>query len=134
MSSKGLEIKSDWILTADYHNPELTYKLTRKLLEMNDKPTCIFMPDDYSAIGGYNAIKDMGLKIGKDISVVGYDGIAYATLVSPKLTTYSQDTEKIGIAAAKKLVALIEEPQTTFHEVITIGGTLVKGESVGKIN
>ncbi len=134
MSSNGLEIKSDWILTADYHNPELTYKLTRKLLEMNDKPTCIFMPDDYSAIGGYNAIKDMGLKIGKDISVVGYDGIAYATLVSPKLTTYSQDTEKIGIAAAKKLVALIEEPQTTFHEVITIGGTLVKGESVGKIN
>ena len=134
MSSKGLEIKSDWILTADYHNPELTYKLTKKLLEGNDKPTCIFMPDDYSAIGGYNAIKDMGLTIGKDVSVVGYDGIAYATLVSPKLTTYAQDTEKIGAQAAKKLVALIEEPQTTFHEVITIGGSLVKGESVGKIN
>ncbi|MBO6140787.1 MAG: LacI family DNA-binding transcriptional regulator [Ruminococcus sp.] len=134
MSSKGLEIRSDWILTADYHNPELTYKLTKKLLEGNDKPTCIFMPDDYSAIGGYNAIKDMGLTIGKDVSVVGYDGIAYATLVSPKLTTYAQDTEKIGAQAAKKLVALIEEPQTTFHEVITIGGSLVKGESVGKIN
>lgn len=134
MSSKGLEIKSDWIVTAEYHNPELTYKYTRQLLEGSDKPSCIFMPDDYSAIGGYNAIKDMGLKIGKDISVVGYDGIAYATLVSPKLTTYAQDTEKIGVAAAKKLVALIEEPQSTFHEVITIGGSLVKGESVGKIN
>ena len=134
MSSKGLEIKSDWILTAEYHNPELTYKYTKQLLDSNDRPTCIFMPDDYSAIGGYNAIKDMGLKIGKDVSVVGYDGIAYATLVSPKLTTYAQDTEKIGIAAAKKLVALIEEPQTTFHEVITIGGSLVKGESVVKIN
>ena len=134
MSSKGLEIKSDWIITAEYHNPELTYKYTRQLLEGSDRPTCIFMPDDYSAIGGYNAIKDMGLIIGKDVSVVGYDGIAYATLVSPKLTTYAQDTEKIGVAAARKLVALIEEPQTTFHEVITIGGSLVKGESVGKIN
>ena len=134
MSSKGFEIKSDWILTAEYHNPELTYKYTKQLLSGSERPTCIFMPDDYSAIGGYNAIKDMGLTIGKDVSVVGYDGIAYATLVSPKLTTYAQDTEKIGIAAAKKLVALIEEPQTTFHEVITIGGSLVKGESVVKIN
>ena len=134
MSSKGFEIKSDWILTAEYHNPELTYKYTKQLLNGSERPTCIFMPDDYSAIGGYNAIKDMGLTIGKDVSVVGYDGIAYATLVSPKLTTYAQDTEKIGIAAAKKLVALIEEPQTTFHEVITIGGSLVKGESVVKIN
>ena len=134
MSSKGFEIKSDWILTAEYHNPELTYKYTKQLLSGSERPTCIFMPDDYSAIGGYNAIKDMGLTSGKDVSVVGYDGITYATLVSPKLTTYAQDTEKIGIAAAKKLVALIEEPQTTFHEVITIGGSLVKGESVVKIN
>ncbi|MBR1751797.1 MAG: LacI family DNA-binding transcriptional regulator [Ruminococcus sp.] len=134
MSSKKLEIRSEWVITADYHNPELTYKYTKQLLENDNTPTCIFMPDDYSAIGGYNAIKDMGLKIGKDVSVVGYDGIAYATLVSPKLTTYAQDTEKIGVEAAKKLIALIEEPQTTFHEVITIGGSLVKGESVGKIN
>lgn len=134
MAAKGLEIRQDWVLTADYHNPELTYKLTKKLLENDDRPTCIFMPDDYSAIGGYNAIKDMGLKVGEDVSVVGYDGIAYATLVSPKLTTYAQDTERIGREAAKKLIALIEQPQTTFHEVITVGGSLVKGESVAKIN
>lgn len=134
MAAKGLEIRQGWVLTADYHNPELTYKLTKKLLENDDRPTCIFMPDDYSAIGGYNAIKDMGLKVGEDVSVVGYDGIAYATLVSPKLTTYAQDTERIGREAAKKLIALIEQPQTTFHEVITVGGSLVKGESVAKIN
>ena len=134
MSQKKLEIRSEWVITADYHNPELTYKYTKQLLENDNTPTCIFMPDDYSAIGGYNAIKDMGLRIGRDVSVIGYDGIAYATLVSPKLTTYAQDTEEIGKRAAKKLIALIEEPQTTFHEVITIGGSLVKGESVGKIN
>jgi LacI family transcriptional regulator len=134
MAAKGNEIKSDWVLSAEYHNPELTYKLTKQLLESGNKPTCIFMPDDYSAIGGYNAIKDLGLKIGEDISVVGYDGIAFAALLSPKLTTYAQDTENIGREAAKKLVALIEEPQTTFHEVITIDGCLSKGESVAKIN
>ena len=92
------------------------------------------MPDDYSAIGGYNAIKDLGLSIPDDISVVGYDGIAYSQLISPKLTTYSQDTTKIGEIAAQQLVELIENPQTTFTEVITVDGTLIEGDSVAKLN
>ena len=92
------------------------------------------MPDDYSAIGGYNAIKDLGLSIPEDISVVGYDGIAYSQLISPKLTTYSQDTAKIGEIAATQHIELIENPQTTFTEVITVDGTLVQGSSVAKLN
>ena len=92
-----------------------------------------FMPDDYSAIGGYNAIKDLGLSIPEDISVVGYDGINYSQLISPRLTTYSQDTTKIGKIAARQLISLIEDPQTTFTEVITVEGSLVEGDSVAQI-
>jgi LacI family transcriptional regulator len=105
-----------------------------KLLGGAERPTCIFMPDDYSAIGGYNAAADMGLKIPEDISVVGYDGIAYAEFLSPQLTTYRQDTAGIGAAAAKKLIALIENPTTTFTEVISVDGELLEGASVAKIN
>jgi LacI family transcriptional regulator len=64
---------------------------------------------------------------------VGYDGIAYSRLLSPKLTTYLQDTAKIGETAANKLISLIENPQTTFTEVVTVDGQLVIGESVKKI-
>ena len=131
--SRGINVNNDWLLQGDYHNPEKTYELTKKLLTGKDRPTCIFMPDDYSAIGGYNAIRDLGLSIPQDISVVGYDGIAYSKLISPKLTTYSQDTDKIGRIAAKQLVSLIEDPNTTFTEVITVEGSLIKGESVAKI-
>jgi LacI family transcriptional regulator len=130
----GININNDWIVTGDYHNPDKTYELTKKLLSQTDRPTCIFMPDDYSAIGGYNAIKDLGLSIPDDISVVGYDGIAYSQLISPKLTTYSQDTTKIGEIAAQQLVELIENPQTTFTEVITVDGSLIEGDSVAKLN
>jgi LacI family transcriptional regulator len=91
------------------------------------------MPDDYSAIGGYNAIKDAGLKIPDDISVVGYDGIAYADFLSPKLTSYRQDTAAIGAAAAKKLIAQIENPATTLTEILTIDGAVSEGESVARI-
>jgi LacI family transcriptional regulator len=92
------------------------------------------MPDDYSAIGGYNALKDMGLSIPEDVSVVGYDGIAYSQLISPKLTTYSQDTAKIGEIAAEQLISLIVNPQTTFTEVITVDGELLEGSSVRQLN
>jgi LacI family transcriptional regulator len=91
------------------------------------------MPDDYSAMGGFNAIHDLGLSVPEDVSVVGYDGIAYSQLLSPRLTTYLQDTAKIGATAAKQLVALIESPQTTFKEVITVDGELIAGGSVAKV-
>ena len=122
-----------WILNGEYHNPELTYKLTGELLRRADRPTCVFMPDDYSAMGGLNAAKDLGLSVPEDVSFVGYDGIAYSQLLSPKLTTYLQDTAKIGATAAKELVALIESPQTTFKEVITVDGKLIVGGSVSKV-
>lgn len=130
--NRGIEVRADWLLLGDYYNPERTYELTKQLMSMSDKPTCIFMPDDYSAMGGFNAVKDMGLTVPDDVSVVGYDGIAYSQLLSPKLTTYLQDTLKIGTAAAKQLISLIENPQTTFTEVITIDGRLIEGASVKK--
>jgi LacI family transcriptional regulator len=64
---------------------------------------------------------------------VGYDGIAYSQLLSPKLTTYSQDTPTIGATAAKQLISLIENPRTTFTEVITVDGQFLEGESVKKL-
>lgn len=131
--NRGVTVRSEWILSGDYHNPDNTYKLTAELLKGDDRPTCIFMPDDYSAIGSFNAIKDMGLSVPEDVSVVGYDGIAYAQFLSPKLTTYLQDTAQIGVTAAKRLISLIENPQTTFTEVVTVNGRFLEGESVARI-
>lgn len=131
--SRGIEIRNNWLVVGEYHSPAVTYDMTMQLLDGSERPTCIFMPDDYSAIGGYNAISDMGLKIPEDISVVGYDGIAYAEFLSPKLTSYKQDTASIGMTAAKKLIALIENPTTTFTEIITVNGELQKGASVSRL-
>jgi len=131
--NKGIEVDPALLLAGDYHNPEKTYEMTKELIAMSDRPTCIFMPDDYSSMGGFNAIKDSGLSVPEDISVVGYDGIAYSQLLTPKLTTYLQDTASIGSEAAKQLISLIENPQTTFTEVITIDGHLIEGSSVKKL-
>lgn len=129
----GINVDSSMILTGEYHSPPITYELTRRIISSRERPTCIFMPDDYSAIGGYNAITDCGLRIPEDISVVGYDGIAYSEFLSPQLTSYRQDTDRIGKLAARKLISHIEKPSDTLTEVITVDGCIQRGASVAKL-
>ena len=131
---RGITINQDWMLNGDFHNTQKAYELTKELISKDEKPTCIFMSDDFSAIGGYNALIDMGFKVPDDVSIVGFDGISYSQLMKPKLTTYLQDTKTIGQVAAKRLISLIEQPDKAFPEIITIDGWLLEGESVADLN
>lgn len=126
----GLEISDAYVRGGVYHDPKTCAKLTRELLALNPQPTCILFPDDFSYIGGQNAILDAGLRIPEDISAVGYDGIYLSRVVSPSLTTYIQNTADLGRRAAKELVRLVENPRTTLPERIIIDGALQDGKSV----
>lgn len=130
----GLEIPNEYIEECEYHEPNSCYAATKRLLALPERPTCILFSDDYSYIGGFNAIAEAGLRIPEDISVTGYDGIHMAKMVSPKLTTWEQNTEELGKTAAKKLIDRIENPRTSLPEHITIHGRLFEGESVKQIS
>ena len=62
------------------------------------------------------AIREEGLLIPRDISVAGYDGNLISQVMSPQLTTYRQDTEAMGKAAAELLIEEIESPRTALPE------------------
>lgn len=116
-----------------YHEANTCAEITKELLSLPGRPSCIFFPDDFSALGGLNAIREAGLRIPEDISVIGYDGIPLADILSPRLTTYHQDTKAMGTAAAKGLIDLIEHPKTTLLDRIVIPGSLRVRESVAKL-
>ena len=130
MEAAGLEADEDLILTGAYHNSQSSYEATKELLAKGKHIDCILFPDDYSYLGGLRALQEAGLKIPEDISAAGYDGIALADMVTPKLTTYRQDTKALGKSAAAKLIELIEHPKTAIPEQIIVPGSLVPGESV----
>lgn len=133
LEEKGIDSPDSFVRASLYRNPEQAYELTMELLDLKVRPTCIIYPDDYSCIGGLNAIKERGLRIPEDISVAGYDGVYISQILEPKLTTIRQDTTAIGNAAAEKLITLIENPRTTLIEKIVIEGQLLEGGSVGKV-
>ncbi|MGN0483452.1 MAG: LacI family DNA-binding transcriptional regulator [Lachnospiraceae bacterium] len=130
----GLEIPDSYVREASYLDIQETEIETRKLLNLEDPPSCIIYPDDSSYIGGRNVIQELGLRIPTDISVAGYDGIRVSQMLHPSLTTIVQDTDAIGARAAECLIRTIEKPKTTLVERVVIDGKLCEGQSVAKIS
>ena len=128
--SLELDIPESYVREAKYLETKPAAQLTRELLKLKDAPTCIIYPDDSSSIGGRNAIVEAGLRIGGDISIAGYDGNLISRLLHPKLTTVSQNADKIGREAARHLVKAIEKPKTTLVQRVVIEGNLIPGQSV----
>ena len=129
----GLNIPDEYILEAAYRDTNTAYRMTERLLDLKDSPTCICYADDFSFFGGMKAIQDRGLRIPEDISAAGYDGIRVASHIEPQLTTVRQDTASLGKLAAEKLISLVERPKTTIIEQIIVKGEVVPGRSVQKI-
>ncbi len=80
----------------------------RELLGRKERPTAIFCISDVLALGVIRAAHNMGLEITKDLSVVGFDDVEYATMLSPMLTTISQPRYSLGKTSAQMLIRQIE--------------------------
>ena len=130
---RNISVKDEYVKKGRYHIPKVSGEATRELLTLEDKPTVIMYPDDYSLLGGITEIEKHGLRIPEDISIVGYDGIKLSRLIRPIITTYVQNSAEIGVRATKKLVDLIENPKTTIPDRTLVIGGLQEGSTVKKI-
>jgi LacI family transcriptional regulator len=75
-----------------------------EMLKTKDRPTAIFAANDMIAFNVYKAAKILGLKIGIDISVVGFADLYIAEMLEPSLTTIKQDPYEMGKQAARMLL------------------------------
>lgn len=130
----GIDVDKRYIKEGLYHYPKKAGQLTREILKLEEIPTCIIYPDDYSYMGGATEIEKHGLKIPDDISVVGYDGIFLSRILRPILTSYKQNSEEIGRVAVKKLLSQIEKPKSFVRKPVMIRGCLQEGQTVKDIS
>ncbi len=85
---------------------------------MKNRPTAIFSMNDEMAIGAMQTLKNQGFKIPEDISVTGFDDIAYAKYSDPSLTTISQPAEEMGKMAMDMLLKVIEGEPLSQRECV----------------
>lgn len=95
------------IIHMNNSNEKMGYSATKKLLALKTKPDAIFACTDLMALGAIKAIKEAGLRIPKDISIIGFNNSKIARFIDPPLTTVESDTEKIGTEGAKLLIKLL---------------------------
>jgi DNA-binding LacI/PurR family transcriptional regulator len=84
--------------------PELGYGPACELLNRDADFTAIVCYDDIAAIGAIRALRDHGLRVPEDISVVGFDDIQSAAFHNPSLTTIRQPLHEMGTIAARVLL------------------------------
>lgn len=83
------------------------YYMMKELLTLPDPPTAVQTLNDHLAFGAYQAIKEAGLRIPEDISIIGYDDIPLSSLIEPPLTTVHQPAYDMGKAGCELLMQRI---------------------------
>ncbi|HWR61933.1 MAG TPA: LacI family DNA-binding transcriptional regulator [Clostridia bacterium] len=98
------------------YSSEFGYE-SMKNMTLDKAVTAIFCGNDLIAIGAMNALKGKNLRIPEDISIVGFDDIYIASLVTPALTTVRQPSYEIGYQAVETLIDIIECKKESSHKV-----------------
>jgi LacI family transcriptional regulator len=71
---------------------------------LDPKPTAVFCSNDEQAVGLYRAAADLGLRIPTDLSVISFDGISLAPMLTPRLTTVAQPIDELGQRAVARIL------------------------------
>ena len=88
------------------------------LLHCVPRPTAVFCYNDLTAIGALRAIKQAGLRVPDDVSLVGYDDIHFSTFVDPPLTTVAQAKHTLGQRAMDLTLSILDERESETSDIV----------------
>lgn len=92
-------------------------RAARRMFETSEIPTAVVVANDMMALGVMEECRARGLCIPEDISIIGFDDIAFASLINPPLTTVSLPRVDLGRKAVEALMATIEHPEQQGIEI-----------------
>jgi len=108
------------------------YRAARNLLERGCRFTAIFAMADIMAIGAIRALREAGLRVPEDVSVMGFDGLIVGRYMVPSLATVRQSVEELARRSFDILQDGIAAAQEPRYETVPV--SIEQGESAGKIN
>ena len=130
LTEAGISIDPDLEVTGDFHFRS-GYKAAQQLLKTKS-PSAIFACNDLMAIGALRAIREAGLSVPQDISLIGHDDIELASYTQPALTTMAQPIDVLAGTAIQYLLERIKQPDTPPRRTI-LPNKLVVRQSTRRI-
>jgi LacI family transcriptional regulator len=117
LTEAGLEFNEELIVEGDY-TYDSGIEAFEKLMELETKPTAIFVGADEMALGVVHGAQDQGYKIPDDFEVISSDNTRLAMMVRPQLTAVVQPLYDIGAVAMRLLTKLMNKEKDSEHTVI----------------
>lgn len=108
LSANKIYVPDEWIVTSSL-NVEAGRQAALTLLTLPERPTAIFINNNFLTLGTLLAIKELQLRCPEDIALIGFDDHPWADVACPPLTVVRQPAREVGQTAAKMLVELINE-------------------------
>lgn len=132
MEKAGIRVNYDYIVESDCRFEEAGYDGMKKIFSRGEIPTAVVTAYDNIAMGAMKYIREYGLKIPEDISVIGMDDnreAAYLEVPMTSITPYYQDLSEIAVDL---LFEKIENKTSDKNKTIKVSAELIKRESTGK--
>ena len=132
IKDSGLELNKSHIINTCLTRAEGT-KAIEKLIQNEKKPDAILCANDTTALSAIIYLKDKGIKVPEDISIVGFSNEPFSEVVTPSISTIKQPGFIMGQKAAELLVKQINNKKgTTEFETITMPTELIIRDSSKK--
>jgi LacI family transcriptional regulator len=117
-----LMVRGDWTRQGGH-------RAMHSLMLMPDRPDAVFCANDLMAIGAVDAARELGIRIPRDVAVVGFDDVDAATIVSPQLTTVRNPAYDVGRAAGELLLSRMLGQYDGDRRTVVLPCPLVRRES-----
>ena len=131
LTENKIKVRNKYMVGGDY-TIESGYKAMEKFLALKKVPTAVFCSNDDMAVGAMKAIFEAGLKVPKDISIIGFDDSLVCKYVTPALTTVRKHIKEISIKGAETLIKIINGDRVEALKIY-IDTELIIRDSVRKL-
>ena len=104
LRENNIQFNKNYYITVKNEEPEQSASIIKKMLKKNSKVTALICSTEYSGVGAIKACNQLKKKIGKDISIITFDGPVVQSLTTPALTAITHPRKKLGLKAIEILM------------------------------
>ncbi len=120
LKENGLTLQKGWVLGSDF-TQQGGYEGMKKLLSLQAPPTAVLVINDFSAMGALRAARELGWRVPKDISIVGFGDIPFSSMADPPLTTIREPFQQMGMEAAGILLNRVSGKKHAYrHRTLSV--------------
>jgi DNA-binding LacI/PurR family transcriptional regulator len=128
IGDEGINIHPSYVRESDY-SIEGGYEHLRGLLELDPRPTAVFIANNFMTVGALRAIYEAGLEVPDEISVLGFDDMYWYTITRPSLSAVSQPAYDMGRVAAERILTRLDGEEQPPPERLELKTELIVRES-----